>query len=93
MSWFVSGLVGSTNTCGGGGGRVAVYYTSSEWTGYMKAYGGEAEAERSGGAGTVFEEYVISGGTERRLTVDNGKVYPLWKRNDEKVKFLILTPY
>ena len=39
---------------GGAGGRIAVYYQESEWTGSMTAYGGRAAGARTGGNQTFI---------------------------------------
>ena len=51
---------------GGAGGRVAVYYTTSEWNGQMTAYGG-ASAAGYGGSGTVY----VESATKKMLYVKN----------------------
>jgi len=61
---------GTSSTGGGAGGRVAVYYTSSEYTGEFTAYGGQSSAGY-GGAGTVYE----SSGSKTKLFIDNKEVH------------------
>ena len=39
---------------GGGGGRIAIYYTTSTWSGTTTAYGGNGYSATSGGAGTIY---------------------------------------
>ena len=59
-------ILGTINTGGGGGGRIAVYYSTSGYTGDFTAYGGQSTAGY-GGAGTVYE----SSSTKTKIIVDN----------------------
>lgn len=58
------------STGGGAGGRLAVYYTSSEFTGQFQAYGGPSFTGY-GGAGTVY----VDTGSKTKLIVDNNEVH------------------
>ena len=59
-------LTGSASTGGGAGGRVAITYTDSEFTGSYVAYGGPS-AHSPGGAGTVH----INANSKSKLYIDN----------------------
>ena len=61
---------------------MAVYFTSTEWTGSMTAYGGRAEGARTGGAGTVYTELNLGTTTDKTLTIDNMDAHTLWDRDD-----------
>ena len=67
---------------GGGGGRIAVYFEDTEWTGTMTSYGGRADGARTGGAGTVYTEQDLGTRTEKILTIDNMDAHTLWDRDD-----------
>jgi hypothetical protein len=59
-------LTGLASTGGGAGGRVAITYTDSEFTGSYVAYGGRS-AHSTGGAGTVY----VNAGSKSKLYIDN----------------------
>lgn len=68
-----------TNTVGadaaGGGGRIALYYTSKTFPGSIKAVGGRSSVNNGamqGGAGTIFEKQTSGIG---RVTADNTGTY------------------
>jgi hypothetical protein len=61
---------GTSSTGGGAGGRVAVYYTSSEYTGEFTAYGGQSSGDY-GGAGTVY----VDTGSKTKIIVDNKEAH------------------
>ena len=54
---------------GGGGGRIAIYYTNSSFDGEFDARGGESRDQEAGAAGTVYQESSFG---QRSLLVDNG---------------------
>eukprot|EP01113_Clastostelium_recurvatum_P046743 TRINITY_DN8234_c0_g1_i5.p1 TRINITY_DN8234_c0_g1~~TRINITY_DN8234_c0_g1_i5.p1 ORF type:complete len:1273 (-),score=284.34 TRINITY_DN8234_c0_g1_i5:26-3298(-) len=66
----------STQSSGGGGGRIALYYEAmGNWTGSIQAWGGAAAAAaRYGGPGTVYLEDTLR--NYRKLVVDNNGVLP-----------------
>ena len=75
---------------GGGGGRVAVYYYSSESVPTMTAYGGRGDHSKlTGGAGTVYEEYILTSHSERKLVIDNKEPYELFERGEDLVSELM----
>ncbi len=79
-TWAGSGTLtsnggnGSTNGGSGGGGRIAVYYTSSSYSGTYTAYGGSSYAK--GGAGTIYLKAAAD--TYGNLIVDNNDQIDTW---------------
>ena len=63
-------IVGSPGKGGGAGGRIAVYYDGSDFTGWYKAYGGWSSLQR-GGAGTVYLQRKLPA-PFTRLIIDSG---------------------
>ena len=56
---------------GGGGGRIAIYPSTSQFTGNISAYGGAGFM--AGGAGTIYSVYPVpASGFIAQLLVDNG---------------------
>ena len=65
-------MTGASGVGGGGGGRVAVFYSSVEFTGQYQSRGGQS-TPGVGGPGTVYVEHA---GQAKRLYVNNGKGTP-----------------
>ncbi|MEA3515140.1 MAG: hypothetical protein U9R34_06685 [Nanoarchaeota archaeon] len=60
------GSTGSQTGSGGGGGRIAIYFTSSSFSGVTTVYGGSGT--QYGGAGTIYTKQT---GTNGDLLIDN----------------------
>ena len=65
---------GSYSCGGGGGGRIAVHYVTSEFTGQYQAYGGLSDTA-PGGPGTIYVEEIKSDRNNKYVIVDAGAPY------------------
>ncbi|MEA3506808.1 MAG: hypothetical protein U9R36_04900, partial [Elusimicrobiota bacterium] len=76
----ITAVGGDTSVGGaGGGGRIALYYTTNSFTGQVSANGGNGYSNREGGAGTIFLKDGATGSS--KLLIDNagrnGQTTPL----------------